>query len=268
MGRLDRAVQNVRAASIVDWDEADNEIAAMHPDELKAAFRSGYLTGIRGEALHSEKVAEMMTEHFTTYAHAVFSLGSNAPEEDLAAITAVNLAMDDWLLTYGLTGRVREALTGIEGQTVARAYLIGLWQHAAPHRGSGLGSRLFSRRRVVRTCTQADAIAQAQQLRRDLLEIGARVAESDTDVADAVAGVVHEHLNGPVHEELVAIQKGLEPDHSRQLEVFYECLEQQLRLFVPGNTATAIMILVEHAAFRALLVGSRLGRTQSPASGC
>jgi len=62
-----------------------------------------------------------------------------------------------------------------------------------------------------------------------------------------------------VNRELQVIQKSLASKYQRDLDLFFTCLSERMKSFLPKRTVEAMMVLVQHAAFRAFLVGYRLG---------
>jgi hypothetical protein len=254
---LDDWIDKVRADLPADA-EVDQELRSMtvrDRDELAAAFRESYLRGVGPirDPKHAAAVAEMMAEHVTSHARQLSRLYREVPRSDLRGITAANLAIGAWLHSLGMPPSLVEELTHIEGQCVVRSFLVGLWQsHDGKHAG-GLLSGLKAKR-TVPTLPEGQARAQADWIRGHLLEIGVAA-----EIAEAVAGMLVEHSLSRTNGELLDVQKGLSPHYCRERDMFLECLADRMHAFLPSRAVDAVMVLANHASFKALLAGYRSG---------
>lgn len=255
---LDLAIAAVRK-DLPDPEELAQELKQVDTNtrrELVDAFKRDYLTGIGPirTPKEADEVAELMGQNVTAHALQFRRLYEDVSSDDVRAVTAANLALAAWLRSFQIPESLVEVFTHLEGQTVARAFLIGLWHaHEGTVHSRGLLYGLKAKR-VAATLPEGQARAQADNLRGYLLDLGLA-----SEVAAAATSMVAEHSFGAVNRELQAIQKAVASRYQRDLDLFFACLSERMKAFLPKRTVEAMMVLVQHAAFRALLAGYRLG---------
>lgn len=195
----------------------------------------------------------MMTQVATAHVRQWGRFYREVPSYDLRAITAANLAMAAWLRSYDVPQSLIDKFTHLEGQTVARAFLIGLWHANEEAQPGGLMSA-FKAKRTAATLPEGQARAQADSLRAYLLDTGVTA-----EVAELSTTMMADHSYGSINRELQSIQKALSSAHQREFDMYFRCLSDRMKPFLRGSSVDAIMVLVQHAVFRALLAGVRLG---------
>jgi len=260
---LDQAIARIRA-DLPDPEVLAQELRQLDSQtsrELAEAFKHDYLTGIGPirTPKQADQVAELVAQHVTVHALQFARLYRDVPSCDVRAITAANLALAAWLRSFQIPESLVEVFTQLERQTVVRSFLIGVWhasERAPRSRGSLAGLKA---RRAAAALPESQARSQAERLRGHLLGFGLA-----PEIAGSVADMVAAHSFGWMNKALRAIQQGLSSEHQRDLDLFFGCLAERMRPFLPGRTVEAMMVLVQHAAFRASLAGYRLGAEDRP----